>query len=199
MSENTKINLDALMKRSSSDQDIKKADIVDVNTSTTEDISLEKNVENTPLGTSSENQTISTASPEITPEKIEEKLPSISINLDGVSEPEKTSKETEASEKIESPLKISESAPKLEQEPQNKHSISLAGLKSRNKKEETEETAEILENLQEVNTQVANSSNENEIVQNEEEGKELFGNYESKFTNQSSEILKRLRMPKTRI
>ena len=57
----------------------------------------------------------------------------------------------------------------------------------------------MLQNLQEVNTQVANSSNENEIVQNEEEGKELFGNYESKFTNQSSEILKRLRMPKTRI
>jgi len=143
---------------------------------------------------------VSTISLDDTEKPIEKATPSLGISMNQEVESEAIDKPAETiNESVEAPkqvaayINISEKSPGVKK---NKHSLSIDGLKSQTRKDEE---AQILENLQAVNTQIAeNSKDEDEPVKIEEK-KELFGNYESKFTNQSSEILKRLRMPKTRI
>lgn len=73
---------------------------------------------------------------------------------------------------------LGKSAPQNETNPKNQGSVAIEAYK--------EEKKEI-------------SPEENSIQINKEEEKEVFWNYESKFTSQSTKILERLRVPKTRV
>ena len=87
--------------------------------------------------------------------------------------------------------------------PTKKHSLSLDSLL--NNAKETETKAEVKQETSEVNQPVKQTGENNDTENSKPtktqaaEEKEVFWNYESKFSSQSTKILERLRMPKTRV
>ena len=88
--------------------------------------------------------------------------------------------------------------------PSRRHSLSLDGIKSPPKAAEKVATQEDREQQQQTDQiekelEAVHAEAQSEKQEAKEKENELFGNYESKFTNQSTKILKRLRMPRTRV
>ena len=174
MPENKKINLSALLKQNSKPTDISAIEPTDV----PEDIVAIKAIDN-----NTANQAEKEMVKPLDALKVEEK-PSI-IPL-----------ETEVKN-------IEKITPKTENQEDSwtKHALSLDRLKTRWRTEEEIsdiakkelEKAEIAKNLAAIDQQQKTESKDtvDEV--------EVFGNYESKFSTESKQILKRLRMPKTRI
>ena len=83
--------------------------------------------------------------------------------------------------------------------PTKKHSLSLESLLGGSKKAESKPEAPEIKQTEKQNLEKSDTNNVEKIDAQTEEEQELFWNYESKFSSQSTKILERLRMPKTRV
>ncbi len=185
----TKINLDAFLKRNAHGDD---------NQPIQESISsesAEKTASNAvkSLGISSAEKISNTENTEVKPLAIKKDEVSeednLSINQEIEAWLEAVHEEIEEIKPIEAPIQEESHFS------DKKHSLSLDSLVNKPIVSETEDTevSGAPEMHEEViqESQVASNNNQDE--------KELFWNYESKFSTQSTKILQRLRMPKTRV
>lgn len=187
MPEDTKINLDALMKKHTPTN----TDVVDVTIDSsnqikeqqaTTEISVDTGVNTTPVTTEAEITKIET--------------PKISLGVHKSESWKETWEDTNSNIVSDTNEDLSPQG--------NRHSLSLAALKTRWRTEEeidadrkeAAEKLEIQENLEKAQAKELAAEN---LADKADDDKEVFWNYESKFSSQSTQILKRLRMPKTRI
>ena len=199
----TKINLDAFLKRNSAPENMNHEQDDKVLVDSVEDIT---DINKPQLGISEQEPVKNTQAPD--------QASPLNIESDTEAPTPKTQSNEAINEEIKAWLEavheeIKEVNPpqaELKSEPEassKRHNLSLDSLLNWSKKPagETEVKPEVQE-VQQIEKQIPEDSptnKPNETKAQEWEEKELFWNYESKFSSQSTKILERLRVPKTRV